>query len=354
MDKYQQDYKFVYGEKAPAYRKKTMPNNKADYTVLNLLDEINECDNIKKYQELLKEKNNFPKAMIKSLSHEFTGIYFADGSSITQEITTISLSIPQIIIKNTPEDNFNARKQLVEAGYSLFNIPSVEDVQENGFDWLHEEITHFKALLNPNFIEQEKQIDQKPELKENEYEEEYDAFIEQMDANGGMSSMAAEADYNAFYEEQEDVDEVQHQMDIDNGLIDENGNEILYDVPEEKQEELSDEEFDSYIHSEGFISKFGDWEKANRLEKLKKSEPLIGSDSIIVEGVDVSDIASRLRASYSIENLKQLQNIARDAGREVIAKLRNEQNIKSPKPPIVINTDSGKEFKVQMLSLIHI
>lgn len=204
MDKYQQDY-FVYGEKAPAYRKKTMPNNKADYTVLNLLDEINECDNIKKYQELLKEKNNFPKAMIKSLSHEFTGIYFADGSSITQEITTISLSIPQIIIKNTPEDNFNARKQLVEAGYSLFNIPSVEDVQENGFDWLHEEITHFKALLNPNFIEQEKQIDQKPELKENEYEEEYDAFIEQMDANGGMSSMAAEADYNAFYEEQEEV-----------------------------------------------------------------------------------------------------------------------------------------------------
>ncbi|WP_288958423.1 hypothetical protein [uncultured Treponema sp.] len=354
MDKYQQDYKFVYGEKAPAYRKKTMPNNKADYTVLNLLDEINECDNIKKYQELLKEKNNFPKVMIKSLSHEFTGIYFADGSSITQEITTISLSIPQIIIKNTPEDNFNARKQLVEAGYSLFNIPSVEDVQENGFDWLHEEITHFKALLNPNFIEQEKQIDQKPELKENEYEEEYDAFIEQMDANGGMSSMAAEADYNAFYEEQEDVDEVQHQMDIDNGLIDENGNEILYDVPEEKQEELSYEEFDSYIHSEGFISKFGDWEKANRLEKLKKSEPLIGSDSIIVEGVDVSDIASRLRASYSIENLKQLQNIARDAGREVIAKLRNEQNIKSPKPPIVINTDSGKEFKVQMTGINEI
>ena len=348
MDKYQQDYKFVYGEKAPAYRKKTMPNNKADYTVLNLLDEINECDNIEKYQELLKEKNNFPKAMIKPLSHEFTGIYFADGSSITQEITTISLSIPQIIIKDTPEDNFNARKQLVEAGYSPFNIPSVEDVQENGFVWLHEEISHFKELLNPNFIEQEKQIDQKPELKENEYEEEYDAFIEQMDANGGMSSMAAEADYNAFYEEQEDVDEVQHQMDIDNGLIDENGNEILYDVPEEKQEELSDEEFDSYTHSEEFISKFGDWEKANRLEKLKKSESLIGSDSIVVEGVDVSDIVARLRANYSKENLKQLQELEKDIGNEVLSELRKKQNLSSYDSPILKNKDSGKTYKIQM------
>lgn len=344
MDKYQQDYKFIYGKNFPSYKKETMPNNKADYTVLHLLNEINECDDIETYQKLLEEKNRFPKVNIETISPDLIGIYFSNG-------------LPSNLILNSPESNFNARRQLVEAGYSPFILPSVEDVQENGFDWLHEEITHFKELLNPNFIEQEKQIDQidqKPELKENEYEEEYDAFIEQMDVNGGMSSMAAEADYNAFYEEQEDVDEVQRQMDMDNGLIDENGNEILYDVPEEKQEELSEEEFDSYIHSEEFISKFGDWEKANRLEKLKKSEPLIGSDSIIVEGVDVSDIASRLRASYSIENLKQLQNIARDAGREVIAKLRNEQNIKSPKPPIIINTDSGKEFKVQMTGINEI
>ena len=339
MDKYQHDYKFVYGENFPAYKKETMPNNKADYTVIHLLNEISECDDIEAYQKLMEEKNRFSKVKIEALSHEFTGIYFSNENEL-----------PTNIILNSPESNFNTRKQLVEAGYSPFTLPSVDDVKENGFDWLHEEISHFKETLNPNFIEQETQRNQEPEFNEQEYEEAYDDFIEQMDANGGMSSMAAEADYNASYENYEDVDEVQHQMDIDNGLIDENGNEILYDGPESETEE----DFEKYIHSEEFISKFGDWEKANRLEKLKESESLIGSDSIIVEGVDVSDITSRLRASYSIENLKQLQNIARDAGREVITKLRNEQNIKSPKPPILINTDSGKEFKVQMTGINEI
>lgn len=337
MDKYQHDYKIVYGENFPIYKKETMPNNKSDYTVLHLLNEISECGDIETYQKLLEKNNNFPKVKMETISPDLSGIYFSDG-------------LPSNLIQNSPESNFNARRQLVEAGYSPFTLPSIEDVRENGFEWLHEEISHFKETLNPNFIEQETQRNQEPEFDEQEYEEAYDDFIEQMDANGGMSSMAAEADYNASYENYEDVDEVQHQMDIDNGLIDENGNEILYNGPENETEE----DFEKYIHSEEFISKFGDWEKANRLEKLKESEPLIGSDSIIVEGVDVSDITSRLRASYSIENLKQLQNIARDAGREVITKLRNEQNIKSPKPPILINTDSGKEFKVQMTGINEI
>lgn len=531
MDKYQQDYKFVYGENFPAYKKESMPNNKVDYTVLNFLNEISECDDILAYHKLLNEKNKFPKVKIENLSSDFTGIFFSNG-------------LPVSMILNSPESNFNARKQLVESGYSPFTLPSVEDVKENGFDWLHEEISHFKETLNPNFIKMETQRNQESEL--NEYEEEFDEFVEQMDANEGMSSIIAETDYNASFEEYEDVDEVQRQMDIDNGLIDENGNEIMFDNPksetrspktikasqimtemsgfgtysstetarkmidylyhrgavaqatgeiremdiiqariaenfaneiskkgflrqlqkydnylvefdadgindglsmleltdrdgaeklrqeldgykesypklenslraenevqqtqrqsssidnpfknadteqieelyeqaeaiEKMQQEatknavleeskkylreseisqnfsdISQEEFEKYIHSEEFISKFGDWEKVNRLEKLKESEPLIGSDSIIVEGVDVSDIASRLRTSYSIENLKQLQNIARDAGREVIAKLREEQNVKSPNPPVLINTDSGKEFKVQMTGINEI
>lgn len=532
MDKYQQDYKFVYGENFPAYKKESMPNNKVDYTVLNLLNEISECDDILAYQKLLNEKNKFPKVKIEAVSSDFTGIFFSNG-------------LPVSMILNSPESNFNAQRQLVEAGYSPFTLPSVEDVKENGFDWLYEEISHFKEILNPNFIKMETQRNQESEL--NEYEEEFDDFVEQMDANGGMSSMVAEDDFNASFEEYEDVDEVQRQMDRDNGLIDENGNTHYQKIEEEKELEqwyetvdweepmesaeawqngtqeqiayirkrqkekiienkmnqeselnidedgneimfdnsksetenrksikaidvwneiyeniaenpeykaikfatldylynkgtddaagyensferniyrleeigksdkqlqqilekykdfkidfddkaltvkiagtrnnnfnkakqnlldfveskkylreseisqnfsdISQEEFEKYIHSEEFISKFGDWEKVNRLEKLKESEPLIGSDSIIVEGVDVSDIASRLRASYSIENLKQLQNIARDAGREVIAKLREEQNIKSPNPPVLINTDSGKEFKVQMTGINEI
>ena len=225
MDKYQHDYKIVYGENFPAYKKETMPNNKADYTVIHLLNEISECDDIEAYQKLMEEKNRFPRVKIEALSHEFTGIYFSNENEL-----------PTNIILNSPESNFNARRQLVEAGYSPFTLPSVEDVRENGFEWLHEEISHFKETLNPNFIEQETQRNQEPEFNEQEYEEAYDDFIEQMDANGGMSSMAAEADYNASYENYEDVDEVQHQMDIDNGLIDENGNEILYDGPENETE----------------------------------------------------------------------------------------------------------------------
>lgn len=444
MDKYQQDYKFVYGENFPSYKNKTIPNNKADYTVFHLLNEISECDDIEAYQKLLKEKNRFPKVKIEALSHDFTGIYFADSSSIEIEVTTITL--PAVIIKNIPENNYNAQKQLVEAGYSPFTLPSVEDVRENGFDWLHEEISHFKETLNPNFIEQETQMNQEPEFNEQEYEEAYDDFIEQMDANGGMSAMAAEADYNASYENYEDVDEIQHQMDIDNGLTDENGNEILYDGPENEVEEhktvkaidiwneiyegisegpeyeakkfavldylynkgtddmagykdsferntlrleeisksdeqigqilekykdynidfddealavkiagktqgnltkakqdlldfvenkkylkdsdisqndsvISQEEFEKYIHSEEFISKFGDWEKASRLQKLSETPSIIKNGKVIIDGEDVTEEVNNFRND---ENNKVLRIFAKEIGRSVKGTYHND------------------------------
>ena len=111
MDKYQQDYKFVYGEIFPAYKKETMPETKADYTVSNLLNEISECEDIEAYQKLLNEKNRFPKVKIEALSSNITGIYFSNG-------------LPGNIVLNSPESNFNARTQLVEAGYSPFTLPS--------------------------------------------------------------------------------------------------------------------------------------------------------------------------------------------------------------------------------------
>lgn len=221
IDKYQQDYKFIYGESFPVFKKESLPNKKADYTVLNLLDEINECNNMEEYQKLLNEYNKFPKAKIENLSSDYTGIFYFSGNKVT--------GLPSDIIPNSPESNFNARKHLVEAGYSLFNLPSVEDVKDNGFDWLQEEISHFKESLNPNFIEMEEQINTEAVFNESEYEEYFDDFIEQMDANEGMSSMAAEADYNAFQNEQEDIDE--------------NGNEILYDVPESETLEQNKEDF---------------------------------------------------------------------------------------------------------------
>lgn len=328
MDKYQHDYKIVYGENFPAYKKETMPNNKADYTVIHLLNEISECDDIEAYQKLMEEKNRFYRVKIEALSHEFTGIFFSNENEL-----------PANIILNSPESNFNARRQLVEAGYSPFTLPSVEDVRENGFEWLYEEISHFKETLNPNFIEQT-QRNQEPEFNEQEYEEAYDDFIEQMDANGGMSSMAAEADYNAFYENYEDVDEVQHQMDIDNGLIDENGNEIMYDGSESEQEE----NFEKYIHSEEFISKFGDWEKANRLEKLKESESLTIDNQIIIHGNNVTNEINDLRQNPSSENLKILTKYVNELGKEMVQNLRFEQNLTKYENPKFIVSNDNKSY----------
>jgi len=123
----------------------------------------------------------------------------------------------------------------------------------------------------------------------------------------------------------------------------------------ENQEAVKEEiSFEDYIHSDEFIEKFGDWEKANRLEKLKESESLIGNSTILLDGVDISDEVKKLQSSYSKENLKQLQNIARDVGREIIEKLRKEQNINNPNPPVLINKDSGTEFRIQMTGINEI
>ena len=52
--------------------------------------------------------------------------------------------------------------------------------------------------------------------------------------------------------------------------------------------------------------------------------------------------------------MKQLQSIARDAGRNIIEKLRQEQNVNNPNPPSIQNADSGKNFKLQMTGINEI
>ncbi len=68
-----------------------------------------------------------------------------------------------------------------------------------------------------------------------------------------------------------------------------------------------------YIHSEEFISKFGDWEKANRLEKLKNAESIVSDGKIIISGDDFSEEVSEAREKG---NLKVLKLYARDIGYE--------------------------------------
>ena len=52
-----------------------------------------------------------------------------------------------------------------------------------------------------------------------------------------------------------------------------------------KQESVVEIEVDNIIYSEEFIKKFGDWEKAQRLEKLKNSEIIRKPKNVIINGV---------------------------------------------------------------------
>ena len=110
----------------------------------------------------------------------------------------------------------------------------------------------------------------------------------------------------------------------------------------------------NYVHSHEFIEKFGDWEKANRLEKLKTDSVLEYDEKITIEGVDISDLVYNLRKNFSKNNLKQLKEIAKNVGQEVLNDLRNEQNINNFTMPIIKNIDSRMEIKLQMKGIHEI
>lgn len=99
--------------------------------------------------------------------------------------------------------------------------------------------------------------------------------------------------------------------------------------------------------TEEFISRFGDWEKANRLEKLKNSQDLEISDEIYLNGIEISDIVNKLQSTYSKDNLTQLQSILTDVGNEKIEQLRKERNLDEFAPLLLTNNDIGKEFGIK-------
>lgn len=65
----------------------------------------------------------------------------------------------------------------------------------------------------------------------------------------------------------------------------------------------------SYIYSEEFISKFGDWEKANRLEKLKKSKPLFLDKKIYDQSL------STIEKGRLLESIKKIPEVLNQINR---------------------------------------
>lgn len=112
----------------------------------------------------------------------------------------------------------------------------------------------------------------------------------------------------------------------------------------EIKEKLSQEDIE-YIHSEEFINKFGDWEKANRLEKLKESEPLILSSKIYIHGEDFSREINQLREKKSTESLRELNKIVTNIGKEILSNIRFEQNLTQFENPTFTIKDTNEKFK---------
>lgn len=106
------------------------------------------------------------------------------------------------------------------------------------------------------------------------------------------------------------------------------------------------EKLEEITHSEEFVRKFGDWEKANRIEKLKKSESLQISGKIIIHGKDETSYINELRNNPSRENLRKLTDIVSDFGKEMMQNLRLEQNLDNYASPILAINDDGKKYRI--------
>ena len=104
----------------------------------------------------------------------------------------------------------------------------------------------------------------------------------------------------------------------------------------------------SYIYSEEFISKFGDWEKANRIEKLKKSKPLFLDKKIMFFGRDKTEDVNRYRKE---KNIKALSKIVTDISQEMVQKLRAEQNLTPGESPILKVHDENRGFNINISML---
>ena len=89
----------------------------------------------------------------------------------------------------------------------------------------------------------------------------------------------------------------------------------------ENKKYLQEADFEKYIHSEEFISKFGDWEKASRLQKLSEAPSIIKNGRVIIEGEDVTEEVNNFRND---EDNKVLRIFAKDIGRSVKGTYHND------------------------------
>ena len=104
-----------------------------------------------------------------------------------------------------------------------------------------------------------------------------------------------------------------------NNLTDEQKEEVINGYRSADDQQMLEE--DTYINSDEFISKFGDWNKANRLEKLRKADSIEKDEKIILNGNDITSTVSSLIEN---EDRKELQSLEKEIGRTILGTYQND------------------------------
>lgn len=156
-----------------------------------------------------------------------------------------------------------------------------------------------------------------------------DEIIEKMQANGGLSEAAIEAEMKAQEKPRADY------LDADGNPHWNNEEEI------DEPFDMAGYEYDEYIHSDEFIEKFGDWEKINRLEKLENQQIIQVDSTIIDNGKDITKEIRNLRNNPTKETVKKL----RDIGQSIGAKFLNTpfENLDTNESMIFVNNTKIQE-----------
>lgn len=111
-------------------------------------------------------------------------------------------------------------------------------------------------------------------------------------------------------------------------------------LKENEQEENL--EYETIIHSKDFIEKFGDWEKAQRLEVLKKDKVIEKKSTVIVNDIDITKKIEIARKNNDSKTLRQYADmIAIDA--KGTYPLKDLNNI-----PIMVSGKTIKESKIHI------
>lgn len=104
-----------------------------------------------------------------------------------------------------------------------------------------------------------------------------------------------------------------------NNLTDEQKEEVINGYRSADDQQMLEE--NTYINSDEFISKFGDWNKANRLEKLRKADSIEKDEKIILNGNDITSTVSSLIEN---EDRKELQSLEKEIGRTILGTYQND------------------------------